>query len=103
MSELHFNSSESLTFGVELELQCLNTRDYDLSTTAQELLRLLEDMPCEGEIKPEITQSMIEVNSAVHRRYDTLVANLRAIRDVMVEKAELLNVRIVGGGTHPFG
>jgi len=62
----------------------------------------LDDMPCEGEIKPEITQSMIEVNSAVHRRYDTLVTNLRAIRDVMVEKAELLNVRIAGGGTHPF-
>ena len=102
MPELHFNSSESLTFGVELELQCLNTRDYDLSTTAQELLSLLDDMPCEGEIKPEITQSMIEVNSAVHRRYDTLVANLRAIRDIMVEKAELLNVRIAGGGTHPF-
>jgi carboxylate-amine ligase len=102
MPELVFGKSESLSFGVELELQCLNTRNYDLTTTAQELLRLLEKMPCEGEIKPEITQSMIEINSAVHRRHDALLANLRAMRDAIVEKADLLNVRIAGGGTHPF-
>lgn len=102
MPELIFENSKSLSFGVELELQCLNTRDYDLSTSAQELLTLLEDLPCEGEIKPEITQSMIEVNSAVHQQIDTLLANLVAIRDVLVEKASLLNVRIAGGGTHPF-
>jgi carboxylate-amine ligase len=102
MPELVFNTSDSLSFGVELELQCLNTRDYNLTTTAQDLLRLLEKMPCEGEIKPEITQSMIEINSAVHHRHDSLLSNLRAIRDVMVEKAALLNVRIAGAGTHPF-
>lgn len=102
MSELEFEKSAYLSFGVELELQCVNTRDYDLTTTAQDLLRLLEKMPCEGEVKPEITQSMIELNSAVHQRHETLLANLRAIRDVLVEKAALLNVRIAGGGTHPF-
>jgi carboxylate-amine ligase len=102
MSDMDFSQSQSLSFGVELELQCLNTREYDLTTTAQELLRLLQDLPCPGEIKPEITQSMIEVNSAVYLRHDALLANLIAIRDVMVEKAQLLNVRIAGGGTHAF-
>ncbi len=102
MSELEFAKSDFLSFGVELELQCVNTRDYDLTTTAQDLLRLLQKMPCEGEVKPEITQSMIELNSAVHHRHDSLLANLRAMRDVLVEKAALLNVRIAGGGTHPF-
>ena len=102
MSLLSFTHSEPGTLGVELELQCLNTRDYDLTTSAQDLLKQLEELPCAGEIKPEITQSMIEVNSGVHRRHDTLLANLVALRDVMVEKADLLNVRIAGGGTHPF-
>jgi carboxylate-amine ligase len=102
MPELIFTHSTRLSFGVELELQCLNTRDYDLSTTAQELLKLLADLPCGGEVKPEITQSMIEVNSAVHQHHEELLENLVAIRDVMVGKAELLNVRIAGGGTHPF-
>jgi len=102
MEGLHFETSESLSFGVELELQCMNTRNHDLSTAAPDLLRLLEKLPCAGEIKPEITQSMIELNSAVHRRYDGLVTNLRDLRNVMVEKAQLLNVHIAGGGTHPF-
>ncbi len=98
---LPFAASDALTLGVELELQCLNTRDYDLST-ARDLLKQLERIPCAGEIKPEITQCMIELNTGIHRRHDTLLANLEALRDVMVEKADLLNVRIAGGGTHPF-
>ena len=102
MALLDFAHSDPLTFGVELELQCLNTRDYDLTTTAQDLLKQLHKLPCAGEVKPEITQSMIELNSGVHRRHEGLLANLVALRDVMVEKADLLNVRIAGGGTHPF-
>ena len=102
MSSLSFSTSQPLTLGVELELQCLNTRDYDLTTTAQDLLKQLATLPCEGEIKPEITQSMIELNTGIHERHETLLANLVALRDVMVEKADLLNVRVAGGGTHPF-
>ena len=60
MSPLLFATSKPLTLGVELEFQCLNTRDYDLTTTAQDLLKQLAKLPCEGEIKPEITQSMID-------------------------------------------
>ena len=39
MSEgLEFNRSEPLTLGVELELQLLTTRDYDLTRGAVHLL-----------------------------------------------------------------
>ena len=98
---LAFTPSQPLTLGVELELQCLNTRDYDLAS-AHDLLRQLEVLSCAGEIKPEITQGMIELNTGIHHRHDTLLDNLRALRDAMVAKADLLNVRIAGGGTHPF-
>lgn len=98
---LPFALSQPLTLGVELELQCLNTRDYDLST-ARDLLEQLVKLPCDGEVKPEITQSMIELNTGIHQRHDALLANLVALRDAMVAKADLLNVRIAGGGTHPF-
>ncbi len=101
-TSLPFENSRPLTLGVELELQCLNTRDYDLSTSARDLLKQLEKLPCEGEVKPEITQSMIELNTGIHERHDTLVVNLVALRDAMVAKADLLNMRIAGGGTHPF-
>ena len=45
---------------------------------------------------------MIELNSAVHLRHDGLLQNLRELRNVMVEKAQLLNIHIAGGGSHPF-
>jgi len=102
MEPLEFQTSASLSFGVELELQCMNTRDHDLSTAAPDLLKLLEKLPCAGEVKPEITQSMIELNSAVHHDHAALVDNLRGLRNVIVAKAQILNIDIAGGGTHPF-
>ena len=42
-----FSHSEPLTLGVELELQLVNTHDYDLAPYAEDMLRLnvgLEDV-----------------------------------------------------------
>jgi len=39
MSTLEFKHSEPFTLGVELELQILNRRDFDLSSSAPDLLR----------------------------------------------------------------
>src|SRR6185437_2073590 len=99
---LEFRHSEALTFGVELELMVLNTRDYNLSRGAQDLLARLAKRQLPGEVKPEITESMIEINSAVNRRHDALAGELRTVRDAIVSDAERLNLAIAGGGSHPF-
>jgi glutamate---cysteine ligase / carboxylate-amine ligase len=99
---LEFTRSEPLTFGVELELMVLNTRDYNLSRGAQDLLARLAKRKLPGEVKPEITESMIEVNSAVNRRHGALLAELRTVRDAIRADAERLNLAIAGGGAHPF-
>ena len=102
MPELAFKSSAPLTFGVELELMLVNTRDFNLAPDADDLLRrATRDAPA-GELKPEITQSMVEINSSVHRRYPELLAELRDTRDVLAGHARKMNVAISGGGTHPF-
>ena len=88
--------------GVELELQLFNTRDCDLTPVASDLLDLIERQPHEGDVKPEITQSMLEVSTKIHHRHDTLVAELRAVRDTVVASADRLNVLVSGGGAHPF-
>jgi glutamate---cysteine ligase / carboxylate-amine ligase len=100
--EMAFKKSNALSMGVELELQIVNRRDFNLSRGAPDLLRLLEKTDCPGEIKPEITEAMIELNSSVHQSYATLLTELRAIRDAMVGQADRLNLGIAGGGTHPF-
>jgi glutamate---cysteine ligase / carboxylate-amine ligase len=99
---LEFAASKPLTFGVELELMVLNTRDYDLARGAPDLLARLEKVELAGEVKPEITESMIEVNSAVNTRHDELLAELRHVRDAIVAAADKLNLAVAGGGAHPY-
>ncbi len=102
MSEMDFKPSPGLSVGVELELQILNSRDFDLARDAADLIALLEKTPVPGAVKPEITESMVELNSSIHQGHDTLVAELRTIRDAVTQAAQRLNVRIAGGGSHPF-
>ena len=102
MPTLDFTHSEPLTFGVELEMQLVNTSDYNLAADADDLLRRAADDGGAGELKPEITQSMIEINSSVHKSYEPLLAELRATRDSLSAHARKMNVAIAGGGTHPF-
>ncbi|HTY02420.1 MAG TPA: YbdK family carboxylate-amine ligase [Rhodocyclaceae bacterium] len=97
-----FKGSVDLTMGVELELQLVNPTDYDLSDSASDLLHLLERKAFPGEVKPEITLSMIEVSTDVHVRHDELLAQLRSIRNTLVAAGDRLNIGICGGGTHPF-
>ena len=99
---LEFAQSEPLTLGVELELMVLNTRDYNLTRGAPDLLARLEKVKVEGEVKPEITESMIEVNSSVNTRFELLGAELARTRDAIVAEAGKLNLAICGGGAHAF-
>jgi len=97
-----FACSEPLTMGVELELQLINLSDFDLAPASPDMLDLLARAPFPGNVTPEITQSMIEVNSSVHTGYAPLVDELRLIRDTLVRAGDRLNVGLAGGGTHPF-
>ncbi|MFA6441987.1 MAG: YbdK family carboxylate-amine ligase [Sterolibacterium sp.] len=97
-----FKTSEALTMGVELELQLVNPTDLDLSASASDLLHLLERKAFPGDVKPEITESMIEVATDVHTRHGELLAQLRQMRDTLVAAGDRLNIGICGGGTHPF-
>ena len=102
MAPLPFKTSELYTLGVELELQVLNSRDYNLTGAAVDLLALLEKAPHPGDIKPEITEAMIEISTSIQHGYAGLLAELTGIRDAMVREAVRLNLGIAGGGAHPF-
>jgi carboxylate-amine ligase len=99
---LEFKASTPLSIGVELELMVVNTHDYNLVRGAPDLLARLEKVELDGEVKPEITESMIEVNSSVNTNYDDLRRELKNVRDAIVVAAQRLNVAVAGGGAHPF-
>src|SRR5689334_19581806 len=102
MDETAFAASAPLTLGVELELQLVRPHDFDLARDADELLRRLGKRKLPGAVKPEITESMVELNSSVHASALTLLEELETVRDAVVREAGVLNVRIAGGGSHPF-
>jgi len=102
MDELAFAHSAPLTLGVELELQLVRPHDFDLARDADELLRRLGKRNLPGAVKPEITESMIELNSSVHADCEALLQELETVRKAVVQEAGVLNVRIAGGGSHPF-
>ncbi len=97
-----FSQSEALTFGVELEMQLVNCYDYDLAPFSADLLRAVKGAKHAGDIKPEITDSMIEISTGICRSHEQALAELSEMRDVMVRAAQTLNFGISGGGTHPF-
>ena len=97
-----FASSEALTFGVELELQLVSLSDFNLTAASPDLLHLLGRKPFPGNVTPEITESMIEINSSVHSHHAPLLAELLHIRDTLVTAGDTLNIGLSGGGTHPF-
>src|SRR6185503_18438020 len=101
-SAMDFKPSASASVGVELELQILNSRDFNLARDAADLIGLIDKDGHPGAVKPEITESMVELNTSVHTGYETLAQELDTLRGIVSQAAERLNLRIAGGGSHPF-
>ena len=97
-----FRHSAPLSLGVELELQLVNTNDYDLAPYSDEMLRLMAKIALPGAVVPEMTSSMIEISTGVCRSATQVLDELSQIRDALVRCADKLNIAIAGGGTHPF-
>lgn len=102
MSILTFTHNPTFSMGVELELQLVNLYDFNLAMESEDFLRRFSQSHIKGVLKPEITQSMIEVNSSAHEDYSSLLSELIFIRNALVSESRLTHIGICGGGTHPF-
>ncbi len=99
---LPFTSSTPFTMGIELELQLVNRRNYNLASDAVDLLTWIEPRELQKQIKLEMTQGMIELNSGIHTRVDELIEELKDLRGALNNGAQYLNIDVSGGGAHPF-
>ncbi|MBP0590233.1 glutamate--cysteine ligase [Paraburkholderia sp. LEh10] len=97
-----FASSDPFTIGVELEVQVVNTHDYNLTKAATELLNRVRERDFAGAIKPETTEGMIELATGVCENFDQARNQLLVLRDTLVRAADFLNVGVCGGGTNSF-
>jgi len=102
MEQIPFVSSAPNTLGIELELQLLQPRTFDLTAASEELLEQMADHSIADRVKPEITRSMIELNSSVHEHPAGLLTEMREMRDALCEAADAVGIGVAGGGSHPF-
>ena len=99
---IDFKPSEQLSVGVELELQLVNRRNYDLARASLDFMGIVKKRRLPYDIKPEVTESMIEVASSPFLKVADIELELNKINSEMLSIANLLNISICGGGTHPF-
>jgi carboxylate-amine ligase len=102
MKTLPFKSSQFLSLGVELEYQIVNPFTQDLASRSKDLITNIKNSPFQNIIKPEVTQSMIEINSSVHQNTRSLAEELLEIRAFLMDQAKQIGVCFCGGGTHPY-
>ena len=88
MSLEAFQKSDALSLGVELELQLVNTHDYDLAPYADDMLRLMKKIPLPGAVVPEMTSSMIEISTGICHSPAEVLGQLTQIRDALVKCAD---------------
>lgn len=102
MKILPFKSSSPASLGVELEFQIINPRSFALISRAKDLIRSIQESEYQTRIKPEITQSMIEINSSIQTTVTDMLQDLSDLQQFLLSQTSKLNISFCGGGTHPF-
>jgi glutamate---cysteine ligase / carboxylate-amine ligase len=99
--EHHFNGQggrAKYTLGIEEELMIVNGETYDLVNAIE---RLLEDVP-DGEIKPELMESVLEISTNPCANTAEAGPQLLALRRNVRDRAAEHGLAIGSAGTHPF-
>ncbi len=91
-------SGPSFTIGIEEELMILDADSLELSNSIE---AMLEAVP-EGEIKPELMESVLEIATDPCPDTASAAQQLRRLRRLVRERAAEKGLAIGSAGTHPF-
>jgi carboxylate-amine ligase len=94
----HAFSSPRYTVGVEEELMILDADSLDLVNAIEQLLA---DAP-DGEIKPELMESVLEIATKPSHTVGEVADEIKALRRRASEIAGGRGLRTASAGTHPF-
>src|SRR3954453_11265529 len=95
--EHHF-TGPSYTIGIEEELMIVDRESYELVNAIESLLQDAED----GEIKPELMESVLEIATKPCANTVEAGSQLRALRQQVRANAADKGLTIGSAGTHPF-
>jgi glutamate---cysteine ligase / carboxylate-amine ligase len=97
----HNFTGPAFTVGIEEELMLLGGDNFDL---AQGIEQILPNVPeeFEGQVKPELMQSFLEIATKPHPDVASAGEELRALRRALTGVAEAQGLRVAAAATHPF-
>jgi glutamate---cysteine ligase / carboxylate-amine ligase len=98
----HRFTGPSYTLGIEEELMIVDNETLDLSNSIEGLLDDLSEIPTEGEVKPELMESVCEIATTPTANAAEAGAQLRALRRQVQQVAAQRGLAIGSAGTHPF-
>ncbi len=101
MPALTFTRNERPTIGVELELQLVDADTFELSPSIEQVLGSLPE-PLTAQVKPELMQSYLEINSCVCDTVEDVRKDLSGILQPLKLITDSLGIRLYWAGTHPF-
>ena len=98
----HRFTGPSYTIGVEEELMIVDSETLDLTNSIEGLLEDLADTGAEGEVKPELMESVCEIATTPCRNVAEAGAQLETLRRTVASVAERRGLSLGAAGTHPF-
>jgi carboxylate-amine ligase len=98
----HRFTGPSYTIGIEEELMIVDAETLELANSIEGVLAALGDAHPEGEVKPELMESVCEIATTPCRNTREAGQQLRALRREVHRVAGGLGLNIGAAGTHPF-
>ncbi len=101
MGKLTFNSNDRPTVGIEIELGVVDGESMALSSSIE---AILAELPSDGgaSFKPELMQSVIEINTGVCTTIAEAEVDLRGKLAILEGIVDRMGLRLWWGATHPF-
>jgi len=98
----HQFTGPSYTLGIEEELMIVDAETLDLVNSIEGLLQDLGDSETEGEVKPELMESVCEIATDPCENTEQAGAQLEGLRREVQAAASARGLAIGAAGTHPF-
>ena len=98
----HRFTGPSYTLGIEEELMIVDAETLDLVNSIEGLLQDLGGSETEGEVKPELMESVCEIATTPCQNTDQAGSQLGALRQEVRSAAAERGLSIGAAGTHPF-
>ena len=101
MSKLVFHSSDEPTVGIELELALVDAQSMALSSSIEPILERVPESFAD-QVKPELMQCYVELNTKVCRTIGEAEIDLREKLLWLQQTTDDLGLRLYWTSTHPF-